>query len=41
MDKSIASITLGILCGFMMYSTHSEHGIGWFVFGLIVIWNVL
>lgn len=36
--KMIATIILAFVCLMLMKHTHGEHGIGWFVFGLMVIW---
>lgn len=36
--KVIATMFLAIMCGYWMYLTQGKSGIGWFIFGLLVIW---
>jgi hypothetical protein len=40
LGKGLASVTLGLLCGIMLYLTHGEHGMGWFIGGLFILWVV-
>jgi hypothetical protein len=37
--KGLASIAAAAICGFALYLTHGEHGIGWFIVALFVIWQ--
>lgn len=37
-DKCIATAIAGAICLAMVIYTHGEHGIGWFIFSLLVIW---
>lgn len=37
-DKWIATAISAVMCGYLMYLTHGESGIGWFILCLIIIW---
>lgn len=36
--KVIATAISGAMCGYLMYLTKGDHGIGWFILSLFVIW---
>lgn len=38
--KALATLVAGLVCGYLMFLTQGAHGIGWFLFSLIVIWEV-
>jgi hypothetical protein len=38
MGKGLATIAAAAICGVMLWLTDGEHGIGWFIVALIIIW---
>lgn len=36
--KAIGTIASACVCGYLMYMTKGEHGIGWFIVSLVIIW---
>lgn len=36
--KAMATVALAIVCGILLKETGGEHGIGWFILGLLIIW---
>lgn len=38
MNKTIATLIAACICGYMMYLTKGEGGIGWFIVALMFIW---
>lgn len=36
--KAVATIALAVVCGIMLEKTGGDHGIGWFILGLLIIW---
>ena len=36
--KGIATLASAGICGLMLYLTHGEHGIGWFIISLMFFW---
>lgn len=39
LGKGIATLALAGICGYLLYLTGGQHGIGWFCFGLFLIWG--
>lgn len=38
-SKVIATLISAGICSYLMYWTKGQHGIGWFIFSLLFIWN--
>jgi hypothetical protein len=38
-SRGMATIASAIICGFLIYTTNGEHGIGWFIVSLLFIWG--
>lgn len=36
--KGLGTIGSALICGYLMYLTKGEHGIGWFIASLVLIW---
>lgn len=39
MAKGLASIAVCALAAYCEWLTKGDHGIGWAIFGLLIIWN--
>jgi hypothetical protein len=37
--KGLASIAAAVVCSVLLWLTHGEHGIGWFILALLFIWQ--
>jgi len=38
-SQIVATICLTLICCVLLATTHGEHGVGWFLAGLFLIWN--
>lgn len=38
LGKGIATVGAAGVCGVMLWKTNGEHGIGWFIVALLIIW---
>ena len=36
--KGLATIASGCICGYLLFISKGEHGIGWFILSLFLIW---
>ena len=36
--KILVTIISALLCGYLMYNTGGENGLGWFIIALLIIW---
>lgn len=38
MARAIATVAAAFVCGLLIHETHGEHGIGWFLIAVCIIW---
>jgi len=36
--KAVATLAAAAVCSMMLWQTKGEHGVGWFIVALILIW---
>ncbi|MBB5351089.1 hypothetical protein HNR46_001323 [Haloferula luteola] len=36
--KALATLAAAVVCGLLILVTNGEHGIGWFIMALVLIW---
>jgi uncharacterized membrane protein YccC len=37
-QRILGTLIAAVVCGLLMWLTKGEHGIGWFIFAMIIMW---